>query len=137
MSYKMQRGGGRGRRTANTKGERGGGGREVIYSKPQNLKTQQILGLVKSSHMYCTLKTKTMYSFVAVSLPPHPLQVSLFWWWWRVSGWAVLGWCEKQEVTARPKETHLQPEIPPTSPTAPLPLPSLITKIKSATLFFS
>lgn len=61
------------------------------------------------------------------SLPPPAVEAV-------VSGWAVLMMVWKQEVTARPKETHLQPEIeipssPPDASSPPfLPLPKTKNK---------
>lgn len=62
------------------------------------------------------------------SLPPPAVEAV-------VSGWAVLMMVWKQEVTARPKETHLQPEIeipssPPPDTSSPpfLPLPKTKNK---------
>lgn len=61
------------------------------------------------------------------SLPPPAVEAV-------VSGWAVLMMVWKQEVTARPKETHLQPEIeipssPPDTSSPPfLPLPKTKNK---------
>lgn len=61
------------------------------------------------------------------SLPPPAVEAV-------VSGWAVLMMVWKQEVTARPKETHLQPEIeiPSSPPQIPHPhLSSLFQKQKT------
>lgn len=70
-----------------------------------------------------------MYSCVCFffSLPPPAVEAV-------VSGWAVLMMVWKQEVTARPKETHLQPEIeiPSSPPQIPHPhLSSLFQKQKT------
>jgi len=70
--------------------------------------------------MYGTLKTKINSISSCCRFPPFfffSFLVLVV-----VEGeWAVLVMVWKQEVTARPKETHLQPEIPPSSPTSPSP----------------
>lgn len=66
--------------------------------------------------------------YVFFSLFPPPAVEAV------VSGWAVLMMVWKQEVTARPKETHLQPEIeiPSSPPQIPHPhLSSLFQKQKT------